>query len=108
MVYGATLAKSCSRSHGQPPAGSRSRRMISNRRCKARAADSSILLLLALLLEHAHEGEQHAGGGAPDVLSLPRDVVQQHVLVTDASQPRLVVGAVEHVPERHFENSGDL
>ena len=48
------------------------------------------------------------GGGAPDVLPLPGNVVQQQVFIADAPQPRLVIGAVEHMAQRHFEHPGHL
>src|ERR1700733_2451 len=110
MVYGAMLAKVCSRSQGQP-LGARSRAMMaSNSRTRSVSPESPLtpqprsLGLSVTGLQHAPEGHQHAGGGPPDVAVAIGNVVHIDGHTGEVAPPRLVIGGIQDEIERHLEH----
>src|ERR1700716_600972 len=98
MVYGAMLLKCCSRSQGQPRCGSRSRAISASSAPRARSAS-----LIGRADTQPVEGEEHAGGGAPDIAVAEGNVAKLHLLASDrAAAVPVVIGGIEQVTERHL------
>src|ERR1700730_8482877 len=95
------LLKVCSRSHGQPCCGSRRRAISASSALKARSAS----LIGAGSDTEPIEGEEHPGGGAPDIAVAEGDVEKLHLLVAacGAAAVPVVIGRIEQVLERHLE-----
>src|ERR1700716_947729 len=98
MVYGAMLLKCCSRSQGQPRCGSRSRAISASSAPRARSAS-----LIGRSDTKPVEGEEHPGGGAPDIAAEEGDVAKLHLLAGDGAAAEPVgIGGIEQ------ENQGRL
>src|SRR5258707_15244553 len=72
------LLKVCSRSQGQPRCGSRRRAISASSAPRARSAS-----LIGGSDTHPIEGEEHPGGGAPDVAITVWDLAKLHLLAAD-------------------------
>src|SRR3982075_425490 len=99
MVYGAMLLKCCSRSQGQPRCGSRSRAISASSAPRARSAS-----LIGRSDTQPVEGEEHPGGGAPDIAAEEGDVAKLHLFAGDgAAAVPVVIGGIEQGTERDLE-----
>src|ERR1700694_6242211 len=94
------LLKVCSRSQGQPRCGSRRRAISASSALKARSAS-----LIGRPDTQPIEGEEHPGGGAPDIAVAEGGVEKLHLLAADcgAAAVPVVIGGIEQVTERHLE-----
>src|SRR5258707_15815812 len=94
------LLKVCSRSQGQPRCGSRRRAISASSALKAGSAS-----LIGRSDTQAIEGEEHPGGGAPDIAAAEGDVEKLPLLVAacGATAVPVVIGRIEQVTERHLE-----
>src|SRR4029077_6870 len=95
------LLKVCSRSHGQPRCGSRRRAISASSALKARSAS----LIGTRSDTQPIEGEEHPGGGAPDIAVAEGNVEKLHLLAAacGAAAVPVVIGGIEQVTERHLE-----
>src|ERR1700680_3718046 len=91
------LLKVCSRSQGQPCCGSRRRAISASSALRARSAS-----LIGRADTQPIEGEEHPGGGAPDMAVAEGDVAKLHLLAADsgAAAVPVVIGGIEQVTER--------
>src|ERR1700680_1050286 len=100
-VYGAIVAKVCSRSHGQPRCGSRSCAI------SASSADTACSASVMRQRSDAHpvKSHEHPGRGPPDVTSAIGNVVELHLLAgeTGTAAAHAVIGGIEDVTHRHLE-----
>src|SRR5437660_9006093 len=90
------LLKVCSRSQGQPRCGSRRRAISASSAPRARSAS-----LIGGSDTQPIEGEEHPGGGAPDVAITVWDLAKLHLLAADRGSVAVpvVIGGSEEVIE---------
>src|SRR5437763_16997388 len=81
------LLKVCSRSQGQPRCGSRRRAISASSAPRARSAS-----LIGRSDTHPIEGEEHPGGGAPDVAIPEGDLAKLQLLAGDRGAAAVAVG----------------
>src|SRR5688572_11305619 len=106
MVYGAIVAKVCSRSHGQPPLGLRSC-SITFSSCFRASEDSP---MVRTFRAHPIEGVDHSGRRSPDVVLAERDVDDVDLIIAraDAAAALPMVLRIEEKTHRHFERAFDF
>src|ERR1700728_3821322 len=110
MVYGAMLAKVCSRSPGQPLAPRSGAMMASTSRTRSVSPESPFTpkprsqRLSVTGLQHAPKGHQHAGGGSPDIAVAIGNVVHVDAHTGEVAPPRVVIGGIQDEVERHLEH----
>src|SRR5437763_14229491 len=99
------LLKVCSRSQGQPRCGSRRRAISASSAPRARSAS-----LIGRSDTHPTEGEEHPGGGAPDVAIPEGDLAKLQLPAGDggAAAVAVVIGGLEQAIEAHLEGPLNL